>query len=128
MAGPGPPAGGPDPGPPAGGPGRPRLAATRQRDRALVPVARHQLLADVRRQRLDRLAHRDAGGAVHAGGEPLGHERGAPPGRIAQDAADLLADEELLLLQHAVRIPAEPGEVTVPAAERAEQGEQRGAA
>ena len=65
---------------------------------------------------------------MRAGGEPLRHERGAPPARIAQDPADGLADEELLLLQHAVRVPAEPVEVAVPAAQRAEQGKHRGPA
>jgi hypothetical protein len=57
--------------------------------------------------------------------EPVCDQRGAALGYLAQDPADRLADEELLLAEHRVRVARESLEVSVPGPERAQQGKQR---
>src|ERR1035441_5470768 len=93
-----------------------------ERDGPLLAIAGQEPVAQIRRQRLDRLAHGDAGGPVYPRRQPLRDQLRAAAGRIAQDPADRLADEELLLVQHLVGVPGEPREVTFAAAQRPQQG------
>jgi hypothetical protein len=84
-----------------------------------------QALAHVGGQRLDRLPQGDPGGPVRPRREPRGDHLGPALGRVAQDPADGLADEELLLLQHLVGVPGEPLEVAPAAAQRPQQRQHR---